>query len=58
MSRATGRRARNGREWGVSRICVVGGGGYVGLGYAVALADLGHDVVGRRYQYVVADVGV
>jgi len=30
----------------MSRICVVGGGGYVGLGYAVALADLGHDVVG------------
>lgn len=28
----------------MSRICVVGGGGYVGLGYAVALADLGHDV--------------
>src|SRR5688500_6958819 len=27
-------------------ICVVGGGGYVGLGYAVALADLGHQVVG------------
>lgn len=30
----------------MSRICVVGGGGYVGLGYAVALADLGNDVVG------------
>src|SRR3954452_13692356 len=28
------------------RICVVGGGGYVGLGYAVALANLGHQVVG------------
>ncbi len=27
-------------------ICVVGGGGYVGLGYAVALAELGHDVIG------------
>lgn len=27
-------------------ICVVGGGGYVGLGYAVALAELGHHVVG------------
>ena len=27
-------------------ICVVGGGGYVGLGYAVALAELGHRVVG------------
>ncbi len=27
-------------------ICVVGGGGYVGLGYAVALAELGHSVVG------------
>ena len=27
-------------------ICVVGGGGYVGLGYAVALANLGHQVVG------------
>jgi UDPglucose 6-dehydrogenase len=27
-------------------ICVVGGGGYVGLGYAVALAELGHQVVG------------
>src|SRR4051812_33812406 len=27
-------------------ICVVGGGGYVGLGYAVALAELGHPVVG------------
>jgi UDPglucose 6-dehydrogenase len=30
----------------MTRICVVGGGGYVGLGYAVALAELGHDVVG------------
>ena len=30
----------------MSRICIVGGGGYVGLGYAVALADLGNDVVG------------
>src|SRR3954470_17553267 len=28
------------------RICVVGGGGYVGLGYAVALANLGHRVIG------------
>ena len=27
-------------------ICVVGGGGYVGLGYAVALAELGHQVIG------------
>lgn len=27
-------------------ICVVGGGGYVGLGYAVALAEMGHNVVG------------
>ena len=27
-------------------ICVVGGGGYVGLGYAVALAELGHQVAG------------
>jgi UDPglucose 6-dehydrogenase len=30
----------------MTRICVVGGGGYVGLGYAVALAELGHEVVG------------
>lgn len=30
----------------MSRICVVGGGGYVGLGYAVALADTGHSVIG------------
>ena len=30
----------------MTRICVVGGGGYVGLGYAVALAELGHAVVG------------
>lgn len=30
----------------MTHICVVGGGGYVGLGYAVALAELGHDVVG------------
>jgi len=30
---------------GVSRICVVGGSGYVGLGYAAVLADLGHEVV-------------
>ncbi len=30
----------------MTRICVVGGGGYVGLGYAVALAEIGHDVVG------------
>ena len=32
------------------QICVAGGGGYVGLGDAVALAELGNDVVGRRYQ--------
>lgn len=30
----------------MTRVCVVGGGGYVGLGYAVALAELGHTVVG------------
>src|SRR5581483_2570385 len=30
----------------MSRICVVGGGGYVGLGYAVGLSELGHDVIG------------
>ncbi|MGI9254319.1 MAG: UDP-glucose dehydrogenase family protein [Thermomicrobiales bacterium] len=30
----------------MSHICVVGGGGYVGLGYAVALARLGNDVLG------------
>jgi UDPglucose 6-dehydrogenase len=30
----------------MNRICIVGGGGYVGLGYAVALAELGHQVVG------------
>jgi UDPglucose 6-dehydrogenase len=30
----------------VARICIVGGGGYVGLGYAVALAEMGHSVVG------------
>jgi UDPglucose 6-dehydrogenase len=30
----------------VARIAIVGGGGYVGLAYAVAFADLGHDVVG------------
>ncbi len=30
----------------MSRICAVGGGGYVGLGYAVCLAELGHAVVG------------
>jgi UDPglucose 6-dehydrogenase len=30
----------------MTRICVVGGGGYVGLGYAVALAELGHQVIG------------
>lgn len=30
----------------MAHICIVGGGGYVGLGYAVALAEMGHDVVG------------
>jgi UDPglucose 6-dehydrogenase len=30
----------------VARICIVGGGGYVGLGYAVALSEMGHTVVG------------
>ncbi len=30
----------------MARICIVGGSGYVGLSYAVALAELGHDVVG------------
>jgi UDPglucose 6-dehydrogenase len=30
----------------MTRICIVGGGGYVGLGYAVALAETGHDVIG------------
>ena len=30
----------------MARICIVGGGGYVGLGYAVALAEMGHSVVG------------
>ncbi len=30
----------------MTRICVVGGGGYVGLGYAVALAEIGHHVIG------------
>lgn len=30
----------------MSHICVVGGGGYVGLGYAVALARLGNHVTG------------
>jgi UDPglucose 6-dehydrogenase len=30
----------------VAHICIVGGGGYVGLGYAVALAEMGHEVVG------------
>ena len=30
----------------MARICIVGGSGYVGLGYAAALADLGNDVVG------------
>ncbi|MEZ4563040.1 MAG: UDP-glucose/GDP-mannose dehydrogenase family protein [Thermomicrobiales bacterium] len=30
----------------MAQICIVGGGGYVGLGYAVALAEMGHEVVG------------
>lgn len=30
----------------MARVCIVGGGGYVGLGYAVALAEMGHNVVG------------
>jgi UDPglucose 6-dehydrogenase len=30
----------------VAHICIVGGGGYVGLGYAVALAEMGHNVIG------------
>ena len=30
----------------MTAICVVGGGGYVGLGYAVALAEMGYQVVG------------
>ena len=30
----------------MARICIVGGSGYVGLGYAAALADLGNDVIG------------
>ena len=30
----------------MSTICIVGGSGYVGLAYAVGLAELGHDVVG------------
>jgi UDPglucose 6-dehydrogenase len=30
----------------MTNVCIVGGGGYVGLGYAVALAELGHDVIG------------
>lgn len=30
----------------MTRICVVGGGGYVGLGYAVALAEIGHQIIG------------
>lgn len=30
----------------MAQICIVGGGGYVGLGYAVALAEKGHDVTG------------
>ena len=30
----------------MSTVCIVGGGGYVGLGYAVALAHLGHQVIG------------
>ena len=29
----------------MSAICIVGGSGYVGLGYATALAELGHEVV-------------
>ena len=40
------RRGRRGGSVGMKPICVVGGGGYVGLGYAVALAELGHQVVG------------
>ena len=38
-------RAKGGRGT-VARIAIVGGGGYVGLAYAAAFADLGHDVVG------------
>ena len=34
------------RGEGMARICIVGGSGYVGLGYAAALADLGNDVIG------------
>lgn len=30
----------------MAHICIVGGGGYVGLGYAVALAEMGHNVIG------------
>jgi UDPglucose 6-dehydrogenase len=30
----------------LATICIVGGSGYVGLSYAVALAELGHEVVG------------
>jgi UDPglucose 6-dehydrogenase len=30
----------------MAKVCVVGGSGYVGLGYACALAELGHEVVG------------
>jgi len=30
----------------MARIVIVGGGGYVGMTYAAAFADLGHDVVG------------
>ena len=30
----------------MARITILGGGGYVGLVYASAFADLGHDVIG------------
>ena len=36
----------------MSKICIVGGSGYVGLAYAVALADLGNDVVGLDVDVV------